>query len=555
VSLGHLLSERPEAPILIVSDNAYEAAAKTLSGYIVISPSQWNGDGLGALRGRKVDFWPDANSLPAAHAMAQEIVADCQKVRILRPIDAPSSTWNIAEAIAAGWTVAQIREWAKDRLTPISALVRQVPASRKVSAVIKAEDRTKEQLWEQLDLARNERGPYATEANALKIITAHPAYAGKIWYDEFANRLMLETEQGDESLDEIRMIQMQVWMQQALWLPKMPLVAIERACRIAGAANPVHPVREWLQGLVWDQTERLSTFMADGFGAAQNDYTAAVGRCWITAMVARVMHPGCQADNMPVFEGAQGIHKSTAMRILGGPWFTESSEDPLNGRKDFLLALQGKWLVEIPEMHAIASRFSGIEKIKAIISIRVDSYRVPYGRNTEDYPRQCVFVGTTNADEWNADPTGGRRFWPIRCGAINTEYLTREREQLFAEALARYQRGESWWDVPVTDAAKEQENRRQSDAWEEVIERYVTHYPDRHDMSVGLRWHPRTQDLEKLTLPELLGEALGLPEGRWDRASQMRVSSCLTALGWRRARVTTDTGRKWAYVKYPKLFD
>jgi predicted P-loop ATPase len=495
----------------------------------------------------------DAQGREQAAAVATRLLNSKTPPARLRVVIAADG-WDIADRI-----ISDPELWTFDTLDGFANRFSTEPKSSRPAQAVTAKATKPEAetspayiLWEQLNLARNDRGPYATEANALRIMLAHESYAGRIWLDEFAQRLMLDTEGGATPLDEIRMIGMQVWMQETLQLPKMPLMAIERAARLAGDRNRRHPVRQWLQGLAWDGNERLPTLMADGFGAPQNDYTAAVGRCWLTAMVARVMSPGCQADYMPVFEGEQGIRKSSAMRILGGEWFTESSEDPINGRKDFLQSLQGKWLVEIPEMHSIASRFSGVEKIKAIISIRVDNYRAPYARNTIDYPRQCIFAGTTNAPEWNADPTGGRRFWPITCGSVNLDYLAEQRDQLFAEAVHRYTIGEPWHDVPVAKATVEQERRRQGDEWEQIIERFITEWPDRSDFR-GVIWAPRKDPLEQLTIGMILGDALGIQEGRWTRSDQMRVSSSMHALGWRKLRSRDGELRTYVYRRQPKL--
>jgi predicted P-loop ATPase len=507
------------------------------------------------VKGRDVLLWRPAevSGRTLAAEVAQRLLGNGSAPASFKMVLAPDG-WEIATRVASDpalWTFEALQGLAdaKAREVVLDVPHGTIPAKQpKIEpGLATTEDGTAAYLlWESLGLARNNNGPYATEANALLILQAHRKYAGKIWLDEFAQRLMIDTDDGPVQMDEIRMIQAQIWIQQALQLPKMPLQAIERAARMVGDIHRRHPVRDWLKGLTWDREERLPTLMTDGFGAAQNEYTAAVGRCWLTAMVARVMRPGCQADYMPVFEGEQGIRKSTAMRILGGDWFTESSEDPINGRKDFLLSLQGKWLVEIPEMHSIASKFSGVEKIKAIISIRVDSYRVPYGKSTMDYPRQCNFVGTTNSPEWNADPSGGRRFWPIACGAINLDYLTEQRDQLFAEAVHRFTIGELWYDVPHAQAQSEQEQRRQRDEWESVIERYITESPERFDHR-EVFWRPREKPLDQLAVSDLLELALGIPPGRWTRSDQMRVAASLQALGWRKVRLREGEMRINAY--------
>jgi predicted P-loop ATPase len=174
---------------------------------------------------------------------------------------------------------------------------------------------------------------------------------------------------------------------------------------------------------------------------------------------------------MPILEGSQGTGKSSALRVLGGEWFAECHESITT--KDFYQVLKGAWLVEISEMHSFDR--SEVERIKGIISCAVDRYRAPYGRNAEDHPRQSVFAGTTNRDDWQRDDTGARRFWAVRCGAIDTAWLAVHRDQLFAEAVARFRAGESWWSVPSAEAAAEADERRPRDTWEDALRSFLHH--------------------------------------------------------------------------------
>ena len=209
--------------------------------------------------------------------------------------------------------------------------------------------------------------------------------------------------------------------------------------------------------------------MSRGFGAEDSDYTMAVGQNFIIGMVARVLRPGCKVDTMPVLEGAQGIRKSSGLGILGGKWFAELHQDIAN--KDFYLALPGKMLLEISEMHAFNRSES--ERLKGVVSCQIDRYRAPFDRRAVDHPRRCVFAGTTNRDDWNRDDTGARRFWPIVCGRIDLDWLAANRDQLLAEAVAKFNAGASWWDVPADDARREQDARRPEDPWQPTIANWL----------------------------------------------------------------------------------
>jgi putative DNA primase/helicase len=204
-------------------------------------------------------------------------------------------------------------------------------------------------------------------------------------------------------------------------------------------------------------------------GTVLNRYTEAVGRCFMEGMVARVMRPGCKVDAMPIFEGAQGAGKSTALSIIGGEYFAEIHESITS--KDFYIAITGKMLCEISELHAF--RRAELERVKGIITTGTDRFRTPYGRYAVDHPRSCVFAGTTNSSDWNTDETGARRFWPVECGEIDRDWLSENRQQLFAEAVARFNRGEAWWDVPEEEAGTERKKVRDFDPWQDLMRGYM----------------------------------------------------------------------------------
>lgn len=463
----------------------------------------------------------------------------------------PPEGWELTASVLrdpALWDQTALQGFAAQygkKVTPA-----QAPAKRPRKSPV--EQQPSYILWEQLGLAKNDKGPYPTEANALRIIAAHSEYAGRIWLDEFAQRLMIDTDDGPVQFSRTHALQVLVWMQETLQLPKMPLSAVERASTLVGERNKRHELRQWLQNLIWDGHERLPLLLADGWGAEETPYTMAVGRCWLIGLVARIFEPGQKMDTLPVFEGRQGILKSSSLQALvpDKKYFLSSNIDPIRNQKDFLSSLQGKWLIEFAEVNRYLSRESHADDMKALISIEVDTYRVPYGATTMDYPRQCVFAGTLNSREWNADQTGGRRFWPVECGEINLDYITANREQLFAEAVHRYRKGESWWDVPRGTAEEQQEQRRIKDEWEGLIERYITEGVDR-TMPGPAQWYPRVSPLETLTVMDILTNCLGVPEGRCDRSLQMRVSNCLKALDWEKFRSNVAGTRQ---NKYRRVF-
>jgi hypothetical protein len=290
--------------------------------------------------------------------------------------------------------------------------------------------------------------------------------------------------------------------------------------------NSFHPVRDYLDRLEWDGKDRLGTWLADYLGAEPSEYTCAIGRMFFIAMVARIYHPGCRADYMLVLEGPQGKLKSTACRVLGGPWFSDALPDVGVG-KDASLHLAGKWLIEISEMSALSRAENAL--LKAFMTRQVERYRPSYGRKEVVQPRQCVFIGTTNKEQYLRDETGGRRYWPVPCGLIDIDALKRDRDQLFAEAVERHRHGEQWWpdaEFERDHIRQEQEARFETDPWEEPIAEWL-----------------RTR--ERVTVFEVAREALGKDMGTIGTGDRNRITAVLQHLGWARGKRTDKRGTRF----------
>jgi predicted P-loop ATPase len=318
-------------------------------------------------------------------------------------------------------------------------------------------------------------------------------------------------------------------VQEWLQLAGLPLVSKEtvfQAIELVARENSFHPVKNYLATLRWDGTERLDCWLTDCLGVEKTEYAMAVGRMFLISMVARIYQPGCQADYMPILEGPQGQQKSSACRILGGEWFSDSMPGNV-GSKDAALHLRGKWLVEIADLHAF--RRSEIAALKAFITRREDIYRPPWGRKEVYRPRQNLFIGTTNEEEYLKDPTGARRFWPVVTTDVNLDLLVRQRDQLFAEALVRYQRGEHWWpdsDFEIAHIRPEQDERFEGDAWEDPIAAHLA-------------------TMTTTTVYEVGRKALLLTNDRIGTADQERIRKILQHLGWRRGKRTGPKGTRW----------
>lgn len=365
--------------------------------------------------------------------------------------------------------------------------------------------------------------------NAVRAIESENILKNHIWYDEFLDSIMTDWNGPERQWKDADDKLLCLFLQRHVGLNRISVNQAHDAAEIAAFHYTRNECRDWLNGLQWDETERLPYMLSDGFGAEHDAYAQAVGRCWMVSIVARVMHPGCKVDTVPVLEGGQGIGKSSGLAIIGGKWFVECHENVMG--KDFYGVLNGHMLVEISEMHSFSR--AEVERIKGIISCQVDRYRKAYGRNTEDHPRHTVLVCTTNRDDWQKDETGARRFWPVKCGDINLHYLKTNRDQLFAEAVHRYRAGEKWWDVPAEDQKEQTNNRRDVDAWEPAIEQWLTDSA-RNSVQVGV----------------ILEDCLGIEIKEHDILRQKRVSRILRALGWvNKVRRDTDCQNRRMWVR------
>lgn len=207
--------------------------------------------------------------------------------------------------------------------------------------------------------------------------------------------------------------------------------------------NAYHPVRDYLNKISWDGHKRLEKLFIKYLGVEDTEVNRTTTKKALTAGIARVMEPGCKFDYMLTLYGPQGVGKSALLKKLGGAWFSDSLVSVTG--KEAYEALQGVWLMEMAEL--AATRKAEVEAIKHFISKQVDRFRVAYGHYIEDFPRQCIFIGTTNKVDFLRDETGGRRFWPMTVNPerveVNWSKLTKDEiDQIWAEAKYYYEQGE-----------------------------------------------------------------------------------------------------------------
>ena len=215
------------------------------------------------------------------------------------------------------------------------------------------------------------------------------------------------------------------------------------AVNVVAAKNAFHPVRDYLDSCRWDGQPRVETLLIDYLGAEDNAYTRAVTRKSLVAAAARIYRPGCKFDYMLTIRGRQGLGKSAIIAKLGGKWFSDTFTT-MQGKEAYEQTL-GAWIVEVGELAGM--RKAEAETIKLFISKQSDRFRPAYGRRIQEFPRQCVFIGTTNETQFLRDTTGNRRFWVVNTPNEPThsiwDELTPEVVSLiWAEAVELYRNGE-----------------------------------------------------------------------------------------------------------------
>jgi len=322
---------------------------------------------------------------------------------------------------------------------------------------------------------------------------------------------------------------------------------VDAAIQAEGHRNAFSSARQAFDALpVWDGVYRLDSFWERFCGAVvaeegmdddaiprRQRYLKATARCFFIGIVARVLTTkpeGEKVDSMVILEGPQGGLKSTLLRVMAferGDWFSDSMVADLRN-KDARAHLAGKLIIELAEMSQLTG--TKAETMKAFLSAQDDKFRPSYGRRDVTHIRQCVFVGTTNADDYLVDPTGNRRFWPIKCGKIDIAKAKAEIKQVYAEALIAYRAQEPWWlpdDVEVI-AAEEQRARLTDDPWEAGAKEAVA----RAKRAATAHSEPWCW----VTTTDVL-ETIKAKREDWTRAMQMRAGLLLVKLGGHRHKL------------------
>lgn len=398
---------------------------------------------------------------------------------------------------------------------------------------------TEEASWKSRLLRTRGGHPKRLLANAITALREAPEWAGVLTFDELSLRAVINrappweyapanwTPRNWNEPDDLLLAE---WLQQND-IEVSPLVAAQ-AVDAVSRERSFHPICEYLESLVWDGKPRIGRWTIDYLGAVDTPFHREAGKLALIAAVARVYQPGCKVDHVPVLEGVQGSGKSSALATLFGEWHSDDLAEM--GEKDAAMQIAGAWCLELSELASLHA--SNNEKAKAFITRRTDRYRPPYGRRVVDHPRSCTLWGTTNSDVYLDDPSGGRRYWPIKTGQIDLERLRDDRDQLWAEAKRLYEGGHPWhiYSSELRAAAADaQDARYNTDPWEEAIAEALKNTDD-------------------TSSAEILEYVLKIPIAKQTQRDKNRVASCLQRLGFEKYQKRDGTRRSARYRREPK---
>jgi len=306
-----------------------------------------------------------------------------------------------------------------------------------------------------------------TMSNLVKLMGRHERYRDRYYFDVMRGNLYRNDPHGPVPFVDSFGVDEQVWLQSKIGMTVSKTTALDALRWMADQPR-------WRRNLVleslpvWDGVGRMEEMFIRGWGAADTEYTRAVGAKWLVSAIARANAPGCKVDTMLVLVGKQGIKKSMSLEAVASADLYVSTHSQVQD-KDFRLSLHRGWVIDLAELSSM--NHSDSNHIKGIITDAVDHIRPPYGASIVAMDRHSVMVGTTNEDRFLRDQTGNRRFWPLACGVIDIDWIKKWRGQLMAEAQDAYMRGEDWWKMPEDATTAVQESRMEISIWDEPLQR------------------------------------------------------------------------------------
>lgn len=381
------------------------------------------------------------------------------------------------------------------------------------------------------------------EASIENVVDAiGPASGLRIAYDAFQDAKMLAGTDGSwRPLRDVDLALMRAQLGRGGFKAVKPEI-IRSAVDIVALDNTIDTAIMWGDSLKWDGVPRIDTALIKYYGCEDSLYNRAVGAYLFTALAGRMYSPGCQADMSIIFIGSQGAGKTSSIRVLA-PSLQSFGEIDLSHRDDNLARkLRGKLVVEWAEMRGLASRDR--DGITAWITRREETWRELYKEYAVVFRRRCIVIGTANTDELLDDPTGERRWLPTRTGRVDLAALERDRDQLWAEGIARWRAGGIEWELAETLAKIEHAGFKVHDEWTGPVAQWLEATPVPRFGEAPL---PVPNGARMFQLHEVAGEALGVQLRDLTDAQSKRIAKILRNLGFEKitARDKGVLGKRW----------
>lgn len=419
------------------------------------------------------------------------------------------------------------------------------------------------------DLAMDKNGKcFSTIGNICKILENDHRLKGRFFTDAFQNRKIVRKNLPWRKVSAETMYVTDIDEQNLMkYLEHMYGIQSKINTGIAFEthidANSFHPVKDYLNKLKWDGTQRLDRLFIDYLGCEETPYVRAVTRKTLTAAVARIFRPGVKFDYILTFIGTEGIGKSSIISKLGGAWFSDSFSFNLlkNNINKAYEALIGTWIVEIAELSGM--RKTEVETIKHFISKQEDTFRWVFGKNLTTFKRQNIFIGSTNNRDFLNGSTGNRRFWPLDTHVITPvksvfkEFNAEDVNQIWAEAMVRYAENETLYlprELELAALELQKEHTEKDDRLG-LVERYLeTLLPATWESMNGRErrnWMRGGEDedirergsvrRDRVCIPEIWCEALGGQEKEMNTQNTKAVHNILRMLdNWREEEVRSN---------------
>ena len=566
------LAAKPDAWVLLVEgEKCADAPVDMLQGAVVSWPGgskaiekcDWS-----PLAGRRIYAWADCDAQREKLSKAEKdagvdplskpllpeneqpgmkaMLRICDKLLELDPstefhiVDIPkpedkTSGWDVADAIEEGMDAPALLSFILNMRTKDEPAAKNEKQQSTPNSADAGKEEDPRPAWRRFLLTKNSGEIVACLANVVDILENDERWQGVIAYDEFGQRVVklkqppYWNKKGDlgewDAQDDART---------AMWITKLyrfsPSASmVAEAVEVMARNNVVNPPKAWHESLQWDGVNRVDTWMLDFMGVKSSEYSRRVARWFFMGMVKRVFEPGCKFDYCLVLEGPQGRKKSSALAAIGGEWYGDTDLDLHS--KDSLSALRGKMLYEFSELGSVAK--AEATKQKSFLSRQVDEYRPVYGRREIRAPRQLVFTGTTNEWEWNKDPTGGRRFWPVAVEEeIDVDGLKSARDKLFAEAVVMVRQGLRYWPT----------NQEQADIFDrEQLKRSI------QESFVDALFDKVNEHVGEFSLHYAATEWLKIDASKLTRDIQTRIGAALRQLGCTRKEKRSDLISRFWY--------